>query len=69
MTCKRWRTQIRRWRIDLKISEAKRMSCDEGFNQWFIMFILKIHNLILLYRILFFSYALVGNIFHSGWTV
>ena len=22
MTCKRWRTQIRRWRIDLKISEV-----------------------------------------------
>ena len=48
---------------------AKRMSYDEGCNQWFIIFILKIHNLTLLYRILFFCYALVGNIFHSGWTV
>ena len=37
-----------------KQRRAKRMSCEERFNQWFIIFLLKIHNLTLFNRILFF---------------
>ena len=37
-----------------KPERAKRMSCEEGFNQWFIILLLKIHNLTLLNRIIFF---------------